>query len=394
MKVLIFSTRSHYRDKSVGGAETSLRLIAEKFASIGESVVYVTAGSSRFPRIETKDISNVRIYFISVLSCPCLGSRRLSRLNSAFVAWQHRKWLAHLIKRENIQIIHTYNTYPNTHDILKIRERHNVDFKVIQRIAGMYWAEQVECKTVPGQMIEWVFNNVDTINFISPWLRDMFYARVEKLGLRVSAKKEVIMDIGIELDRFHVRPRPVENADFVIVCVARLSKRQKRQDLLIDALAKIKNSNIKMEFVGAGAMLNIYKEKVRKLGLEDKVTFHGFVKQTKVREILSRADVFALPTDYEGLSKAVLESMCVGIPVLLSDVAPLNAYVSEGVNGYLVANSPDEWANKIHDLYSDRKKLSKVVPLARKFVSTKYDSNRNIFKYREEFRRLIGSVTS
>ena len=394
MKVLIFSTRSHYRDKSIGGAETSLRLIAEKLASTGESVVYVTAGSSRFPRVETKNIRNVKVYFVSTLSFPCLGSRRLSRLNPPFVSWQHRKWLAHLIKRENIQIIHTYNTYPNTHDILKIRERYNVDFKVIQRIAGLYWAEQVEFKTVPAQAIEWVFNNVDALNFISPGLRDLFYARVEKLGLRVFAKKEVVMDIGIEPNRFHVRPGPVEGADFVIVCVARLSRRQKRQDLLIDALAKLKNSNIKMEFVGDGSMLNIYREKARKLGLEDKVTFHGFVEQTKVREILSRADLFALPTDYEGLSKAVLESMCVGIPVLVSDVEPLNTYVSDGVNGYLVANSPDGWANKIHDLYSDRKKLSKVVPRARKYVSTKYDGNRNVLEYREEFRRLIGSVAS
>ncbi len=70
MNILIFSTNSHYLSKPVGGAETSLRLIAEKFADIGENVYYLTGSTSKLPFLKRKEINGVHVIFFSALKWP------------------------------------------------------------------------------------------------------------------------------------------------------------------------------------------------------------------------------------------------------------------------------------------------------------------------------------
>ena len=63
--------------------------------------------------------------------------------------------------------------------------------------------------------------------------------------------------------------------------------------------------------------------KVKELGLEDRVTFTGFIEDDDLPALISAASVVALPSRYEGFGLPVLEAMACGTPVVASNAASL-----------------------------------------------------------------------
>lgn len=59
------------------------------------------------------------------------------------------------------------------------------------------------------------------------------------------------------------------------------------------------------------------------------------------------ADLFVLPSDYEGLPIVIIEAMSFGKPVVASDVGGISEIVVDDENGYTVENIPELFANKI-----------------------------------------------
>jgi glycosyltransferase involved in cell wall biosynthesis len=63
--------------------------------------------------------------------------------------------------------------------------------------------------------------------------------------------------------------------------------------------------------------------KVKELGVEDHVTFTGFVDDDDLPAVISAADVLAMPSKYEGFGLPILEAMACGTPVVASNAASL-----------------------------------------------------------------------
>lgn len=59
------------------------------------------------------------------------------------------------------------------------------------------------------------------------------------------------------------------------------------------------------------------------------------------------ADVFMLPSDYEGLPMTIIEAMSLGKPVVASNVGGISEIVVNGENGYTVENTPEEFVEKL-----------------------------------------------
>lgn len=64
-----------------------------------------------------------------------------------------------------------------------------------------------------------------------------------------------------------------------------------------------------------------------------------------------KADVFCLPSLYEGYPNVVAEAMSCGLPILCSNVCENPYIVEEGVNGFLFnPESPENIATAIHKM--------------------------------------------
>ena len=103
-----------------------------------------------------------------------------------------------------------------------------------------------------------------------------------------------------------------------IVTMGRLVS-QKRQDLLIRALAKLVDDglNIKLVILGDGPLKENLKELSVSLGIEDKVIFLGFLANPF--PIISAAKAFVLSSDFEGFGNVLVEAMALGVPVISTD---------------------------------------------------------------------------
>jgi len=81
-----------------------------------------------------------------------------------------------------------------------------------------------------------------------------------------------------------------------------------------------------LQLVLAGQKGWLYEEifgEVRKLGLEDRVVFTGYMPEADLPSVLSGALAFVFPSLYEGFGLPVLEAMACGIPVVCSNVSSL-----------------------------------------------------------------------
>ncbi len=127
-----------------------------------------------------------------------------------------------------------------------------------------------------------------------------------------------------------------------IVCVARLVE-EKNIEMLLRAFKKVieKHPDYLLYLYGRGPLKEKLEEEAIRLKIEKNVIFKGFSKN--VHEEIKDATMFVLPSNYEGISNAMLEAMALGIPTICTDCPAYGAreFIKDGENGYLV-NVNDE----------------------------------------------------
>lgn len=124
------------------------------------------------------------------------------------------------------------------------------------------------------------------------------------------------------------------------VFVGSLSDR-KQPFLLIHSFCYLLESgyDVHLDMIGTGPLYDSVANFINIKNLSNSITLHGF--QSNPFPIISRADVFVLPSLSEGVSRASLESLYLGIPNVLRDVDANSELITCGQNGYLF-NSDDQ----------------------------------------------------
>lgn len=125
-----------------------------------------------------------------------------------------------------------------------------------------------------------------------------------------------------------------------LIMVARFSE-QKDHGLLLQALSALpRHYNYQVDLVGDGPLREKCCETVADLGLEGKVNFLG--DRNDVPELLARAHIFVLISQWEGLPISILEAMRARLPVIASNVGGVNEAVIEQETGFLVTRGDME----------------------------------------------------
>lgn len=143
----------------------------------------------------------------------------------------------------------------------------------------------------------------------------------------------------------------------VVGYLARIEK-LKGHDYFVEAAKILCDKYDKYKFViaGVGSYEEEIKEKVKKLGLQDKVIFTGFIKN--VNEILSIMDL-QVNASYisETTNLSLLEGLSIGVPVVATDCGGSKAIVQIGENGILVEKKNSiELAQAIEEILEDKEK--------------------------------------
>jgi glycosyltransferase involved in cell wall biosynthesis len=130
------------------------------------------------------------------------------------------------------------------------------------------------------------------------------------------------------------------------------------------------------------------KDDVARLGLENRVIFTGFRLDTP--ELLSEAAVSVLPSLSEGLSNTLLESMAAGVPVVATNVGGNTEVVEEGVTGLLVPpRDPEAIAHAVCLLLKNPELASSLGRAGKKSVIERFSLDRMVRETEGLYLKLI-----
>lgn len=94
---------------------------------------------------------------------------------------------------------------------------------------------------------------------------------------------------------------------------------------------------VTLHVVGDGPQREALAALAARLGVAERVRFHGKVAPARVADRLARADAFVLASESEGRPNAVLEALAAGVPVVATDIDAVREIVGDGDNGLLFA---------------------------------------------------------
>ncbi len=164
----------------------------------------------------------------------------------------------------------------------------------------------------------------------------------------------------------------LKNDDFILVTCGRLVKR-KAIDVLIRALSKIPSEKFKLLIMGDGPERENLERIVRKLELENKVFFLGFVDDMEKYKYLNIADIFTLTSMHEGFGIVYMEAMFCGLPIICSNEGGQVDFLKNKENAVLInVGDIEACANAILLLYKDKKMYKKLSDNNRKKVKEFY----------------------
>ena len=199
---------------------------------------------------------------------------------------------------------------------------------------------------------------------------------------------------GIPLASFRAVERPrTLGAPLRLINVARLFPKQKGQDILIKALSIClsRNLDVRCDFVGNppdGDRRTM--ESLQELAATERVSnrIRFLCNRTDVQTLLEDADIFVLPSRYEGFGLALLEAMAVGLPVIAADIDGPAELLADGSNGIkFKVGSAEDLADKITDLAARPDIAARLAKSAQRFV-TKLD----IARMRDQYLAIYGEM--
>ena len=129
----------------------------------------------------------------------------------------------------------------------------------------------------------------------------------------------------------------------------------------------------KLTIAGEGPLLDELQDLARELGIEERISFTGFISQEELRDIYYRSHIFLHPSqtghdgNQEGIPNSMLEAMATGLPVFATEHGGIPEAIKNGVTGVLVPERDDKaLAQALLDAAQDCSFLSRIARAARR----------------------------
>lgn len=178
-----------------------------------------------------------------------------------------------------------------------------------------------------------------------------------------------------------------------IINVARISQTQKRQHLLIDAFALIKDKfpDWTLEFWGETYLEKEYTEslkiKIQALGLQERIQLCGTTNS--IEKVCLSASIFAFPSLFEGFSLALTEAMSMGLPVVACKCCSgISSLVKDGESGFLCESTPEDLAAKLEKLMQSEELRQTMGKKARESMS-QYSAEKVWNQWEQLFKEMV-----
>ena len=161
---------------------------------------------------------------------------------------------------------------------------------------------------------------------------------------------------------------------------------EKNIGFILESLSLIKELPFQLFMVGTGYAVREIRQRVKQLGLQDRVTLLGNIHdRERLKKIDAAADLFLFPSLYDNAPLVVREAAAMHTPALLLKEATAAEVVKADFNGFLSPNDTKEYAKKITYLMEHPEILQKVGDKASSTISRSWENviDEVILRYRD-----------
>jgi glycosyltransferase involved in cell wall biosynthesis len=198
---------------------------------------------------------------------------------------------------------------------------------------------------------------------------------------------------GLPLTDWQTDPRPAKSPGEVCITTVGNIRRVKGHDLFIRAAANLVQDFPDASFSIAGDILEPdyfleLQTLVRDLKISEHFHFCGGIGN--LREHLSQADIFVLPSRSEGFSNAIIEAMATALPIVATDVGGNAEAVEDGVSGFIVPpEDPGALSTAISRLLSDPSLAKAMGEAGKQTVAEKFTAEAMMLTITSAYRNLL-----
>ena len=375
----------------VGGAQENTLLTIKGHIEKGHEVVLVTGFS---PGREGELLKNVEMPPFPIVEIPEMV-REISPLKDLKALSRLREYF----KREKFDVVHTHSSKAG----------------IIGRIAARQAGVPVVVHTVHGQAFH---------AYEKPW-KKMLYIAAEWLAAKycdkIYAVAQAMIDQCVEAkvaprEKYMVVYSGMDTAAFanakrdpelrkslglpeeakVIVTVARLFPMKGYEEML-PAAARLAKEFPDLHFlpVGDGPMFDELQKQIADLGLTDRFHFAGLVPPHRVCDYIAQADLLWHLSLHEGLPRAVVQALAVGIPAIGYKLDGTPEVVLNGETGFVTApQDVDAVVEHCRQLLSDKVLRQKMGENGKALVIDRFAWRRMADILEEEFKQRLEAKTA
>lgn len=182
-----------------------------------------------------------------------------------------------------------------------------------------------------------------------------------------------VLSNGINLSEFNTEPLKISKDPPNFLYLGRLEKNKGIIELT-EAIRLLRTDfNFRFVLCGTGSLVDFCINEFTKI-LGNDFEYRGIVSGEIKSKILNESHYFILPSYFEGIPMALLETMGAGVVPIVTRVGSMKHIVKEGINGYLV-NKQDtqDLYEKLKAILKDQSNFERLSENAKETIANKYD---------------------
>ncbi|CEG12896.1 putative Glycosyltransferase [groundwater metagenome] len=397
--------------KYPGGNTVSCKILAKSLKKRGYDVFVITTGPKGSKSVSEEIQYGIKVYrFYPFGTWIPQYTRKVSNVGRIFTFlsnfWNPHTYLVvkKILKKENPDIVNIHEVpylslsvysaakslnlpiVSTIHSVILLYPFNNLPY--LDKIAGIKYPfikDNYKIYEIISKIYEKInkiiINSPDCVTFVSKAIMGVY----SQYTFFKHSKKTVFPNI-FEIDEIELKKENTNKKIFNIIYAGGLAK-IKGGHTLIKAFRKINNENIRLHIFGSGE----YAEYFKKLAEGDKrIIFHGQLPNEELQKFYEISDIAVMPSQcLETFGRIIIESFCVGVPVIGSNVGAIPELIHEGYNGFLFEPGNAEQLKEILEYaILNQDKLKKM---RENCINTakKYSVENNIYKLEEIYKEAI-----